>query len=493
MANLTFSETEFVSKRTVIKTQHTQQVRISVKNDIVRVLSVGAESTVTSYDCADSSASFYGKTNVRFLYYDGISVVGSAYQADFSSSVASADLNCNSRLVFDVQTLDVSTDVNANTATVTVLSEITVTAYSADNVKYLSGGDGAYFLTENVEALTVADVVNLPFTVESELSATHNVSAVLLAESSVCLSDYDWQEGVLNVRGQAIVRLTYLSEGSIVTDALDFPFEREVDAGVILPDTDLLVYPSVRATKVRLNITEDSPDVALSVEIGVNLRAETTKTEVVPTVVDAYGADCDFDLVRRSVTTTLTCGSATSTERQTVSLPWQNKGAAIAVVNPSAQVTECVSAEGVATVTGFVSATVLCQGEQGISGEPVELPYLFRVPIDYLSADCVARCSVSLCDISFEVKGDELAFTVDLKADLSSSRNVTYNLIVEATEVPFDKSSLPAMEVCLAKKGETLWQLAKNLHMSEEELVAVNPDVTSPLTADARIVVYNKL
>jgi len=31
------------------------------------------------------------------------------------------------------------------------------------------------------------------------------------------------------------------------------------------------------------------------------------------------------------------------------------------------------------------------------------------------------------------------------------------------------------------------------LHMSEEDLLAVNPEIKSPLEKDARIVVYNKI
>lgn len=495
MANLTFSETEFVSKKVVTTTQNTQTVRISVKNDVARVLSVGAESAVTSYDCTDGSASFYGKTNVKFLYFDGVSIVGSTYQADFTSSIDSAEINAASRLVFDVQTLDVSTETNANTATITILSQITVTAYVSDNVTYLSGVEGAYALTENLEALTVADVVNLPLTVEGEFDAEHNVSTVLLAESTACLSDYDYNndDGILSVSGRAVVRLTYLSDGEIVTESADFPFQKEVDAGVILPQTDLYVRPQVRSVKVRLNIAENQPDVALSVEVGVNLRVETTKTEVVAAVVDAYGSDCDFDFERKQVQTTLPCGTNSTIERQTITVDWQNKGKPVSLVNPCVSAIECDSACGSATVKGVVSATVLCVGEQGMTGEPVELPFLFKIPVDYLTEKCSVYAAATLCDLSFVFDGAQTEFTEDLKVDLLSRKDVTYSLIVQATEKTFDKRSLPAMEVCLAKKGETLWQLAKNLHMSEDEVVAANPEVTSPLTSDARIVVYNKL
>ena len=76
---------------------------------------------------------------------------------------------------------------------------------------------------------------------------------------------------------------------------------------------------------------------------------------------------------------------------------------------------------------------------------------------------------------------------------MDSVRDVNYGVILSAEEKPFDKTQLPAIEVCLAHKGETLWELAKGLHMSEEDLLAVNPEIKSPLEKDARIVVYNKI
>ena len=66
-------------------------------------------------------------------------------------------------------------------------------------------------------------------------------------------------------------------------------------------------------------------------------------------------------------------------------------------------------------------------------------------------------------------------------------------LILKLVLLPFDKSAQSAIEVCIAKKGDTLWNLAKNLHLSEEELVATNPLLTNPLEEDTRVVVFNRI
>ena len=66
-------------------------------------------------------------------------------------------------------------------------------------------------------------------------------------------------------------------------------------------------------------------------------------------------------------------------------------------------------------------------------------------------------------------------------------------VITDAQRIPFDKTHLPALEIFLAHKGETLWELAKNLHMSTQDIIATNPQLSDPLSEDARIVVFNKI
>ena len=68
MSNLQFENLQFASKKFVGKFVTTENVRVSVKNDIVRVLSVGVDSVVNSYEIKGGEATFFGKSFIRFLY-----------------------------------------------------------------------------------------------------------------------------------------------------------------------------------------------------------------------------------------------------------------------------------------------------------------------------------------------------------------------------------------------------------------------------------------
>lgn len=492
MSNLQFQNTTSAVRITVGKIQTAENIRISVKNDIAEVLSVGIDSTVNSYEATEGEVTVYGKTAIKFLYNDGASVAASTYNADFSASLTNSQITADTKLCFDVVTVDTKVDTNANTATLAVLLEITAYAYINDSVPCLVGGDDIFVKTENLEVLQSADIFNVTAVIDEQLVSTKNISTVLLAESCLCVSDYTNADGVLRVSGEATVRLTYLSEGGIVTDTLPFHFERELDATGIPQQAQLKISPVVRGTKVRLDIAEDSVNTDFTVEIVANLCVESCVVGVVEVVTDAYGSACDFDFNRKTLCTTLPCGSVVANKTADCTLPLEGGKNVVTAVNVGAQVTKCTSLDKCAQVEGIIYATVLTEAENGLESTRLELPFIQTVEIDYLAPQCLSFATANVA--SFTIRDTSgLTATAELCIAVDSCRTVEYGVITEANEKPFDKTQLPAIEVCLAHKGETLWGLAKGLHMSEEDLLAVNPEITSPLEKDTRIVVYNKI
>ena len=137
MANVQFLSSSFTSRKFIGKIQTAESIRISVKQDITEVVSVGIENCINSYESTVGEASFYGKTNIRLLYSDGTNLCSSSYNADFTASIQSELLTADSKLTFDVVTVDSKADTNANTATISVLLEVSVYAYVAQSTPYL--------------------------------------------------------------------------------------------------------------------------------------------------------------------------------------------------------------------------------------------------------------------------------------------------------------------------------------------------------------------
>ena len=305
---------------------------------------------------------------------------------------------------------------------------------------------------------------------------------------NLCANSFTVHEGILNITGSGSVRLTYLSDGDVVTDILPFDFERELEATDGMAESQLKLRLIPKTTKVRLDITEGDVNTTFTVEIGVSAQVEITEIGMLDIVTDAYGADCDFEFVKKTVTTTLPCGSTVCTKHVTSTVPEEESKKPIAAVNVGAVVTNIQSRERSALVEGVVYSTLLYKGEQGYFAEQLELPFSQTVDVDYLMPECRSYARVSVMNFTLDREAE-----MDLCITIESEREVTYTVIVDAEQVPFDKSSLPAIEVCLARKGETLWNLAKSLHTSVDDVLATNPQISNPLEQDAHIVIFNKI
>lgn len=488
MANLQFDSLHSVHKQHIGTIQTAQTVRISTRNDISEVLSVGVESFVNSYEATSGEVSFYGKTALRLVYTDGVGTIGSTYNADFTANMASDCIETSTKMIFEVSVLDKNVEVDGNTANINLLLEISAWGYVCMDAPVLQVADDMFVLSSERQICTKADVFMLPTVIDQQLTASQSIQTVLLAQSVLCPTSYSLDGNVLTVGGNAVVRLTYLSQNELVTDNLSFPFSTELE-GEFDTDSTLCVSAIVRNTKVRLDISEEQQNTTFTAEISCLVRVEACQTQQVRIVEDAYLSNMDFDFSKKSLSTTLpVCSMVTSHKvEQSVTLPPQAK--LLTVINSNATVTQTTFNDGSCTVKGLVGATLLVMTDAGIKGHGVELPFVCTLQDDSFASGCTGGCKADVTDFTLDGNVASVTLGICLYCHNTTSNTV----IVSAEEIPFDKENLPAIEVFIANKGETLWNLAKSLHISTDDLMETNPQITSPLEEDTRIVIYNKL
>ncbi len=486
MSNLEFKNLNYVTKKFIGKIQTTENIRISTKREIAKVVSVGTNSSIVSYETTDGQVIFYGKTNIKFLYDDGNGLVSSNYNADFTADIQNAFLTVGDKVIFDVVTVDTKVDTTANTAMLTILLEVTAYAYANGCIDCLVGGENIFVKKQPVHLLTSANVQNLPFAVEQEFVTQQSIDSILLAESTLCVTKHSQNSDVLQIWGNANVALTYTSGEQVLREVFPFDFDCELPAKDL--DGSLQLFADVKNTKIRLNIA-DQVNNNFSVEINGNLQVESFVQQSVDVVVDAYGSDCDLTFEKTTFTTTLpsfvlSCGKSFCTD-----LPLDGEKSLLTAVNVGAMVTKCTSGCNNVTIDGVVCATAIYKD---LESELLEIPFSQKIEAEGVSAE--SFCTAKVVVEKFEVtQKDNLTVDVGLCFAVSVATDVDYTVISNAQIVPFDKKQLSAMEVCLAHKGETLWELAKNLHMSTEDILTINNDLSDPLSADARIVVFNKI
>ena len=154
-----------------------------------------------------------------------------------------------------------------------------------------------------------------------------------------------------------------------------------------------------------------------------------------------------------------------------------------------AAVTSVRPLDGKLTLEGVLTGTLLASGG-GDAAYPFAVPFVHTVENDDITENLVVRADAAVTEFEYrQGRNVNMNFTVCVSANLY--RNIEENCVADAVEGEELSETMGAIEVCIAKAGETLWQIAKSLRMSKEDIMAANPELVTPLEKDEKLVVYH--
>ena len=137
---------------------------------------------------------------------------------------------------------------------------------------------------------------------------------------------------------------------------------------------------------------------------------------------------------------------------------------------------------------GVALATLLVRASDG-SRRGIEMSLPFSVPVQAENADI----DVIACGMSARQKEEG---TIDaeatLKFTLTERLHASARLVASAEEGEPVPENNCAVSVYVPRAGDGLWELAKRLNKSPEEVVESNPDLEFPIREGQRVVIYRK-
>ena len=253
----------------------------------------------------------------------------------------------------------------------------------------------------------------------------------------------------------------------------------------------------IKNVKVNATVDVDHSVTMLSADVVLEMRAEVGVERAVECVVDAYSPTHHLTEKRESATCVLPVGVASSVSRMTAKVGAEDVTAedAVLATYPShvmATVTEVQN--GAVTVEGVMQAVALIRKEDGVIAPVLELPFSVRVDAkDALVGDVVTATACVGELSSRTVANGEVELSVELKTAVCVYRNTEQTVIAEMEIGEEKKVSTAAISVCYPAAGSTLWDIAKDLGVSPEQILAFNEELQFPLTGEERVVVYRRL
>lgn len=359
-----------------------------------------------------------------------------------------------------------------------------ITVYDGAQRNYVSSIDGAVCKTETVNLYSMVN-----FSGESEVEDEFDCVAtdVLVPAASALVLDCNARAGVIEVSGEIYLSLLAVRDSAPVSLDRVIPFKCELSCDEALLSRRAFCRAEIKTVNVNCKVNEEKSKCGVDFTATLTFCGHFFEEEEVTLVADAFCTDCGLNLTCTEEKTNVNTDFKVYTER--VGGPCAAKAkldytcAFLAAALPKA---EFERTEG--GIEGSVSATLLY--EQGGEVHSTEVNMPFTAALSGLSADCNEICvAVSGMSLRQRAEGECEAEAV-LKITAADGETHVVSYITEAVEGEAKTACDCAVSVYIPAAGDGLWETAKRLCESPENIKLSNPDLNFPLTGNERILIY---
>jgi hypothetical protein len=366
-----------------------------------------------------------------------------------------------------------------------------IATYSRSERNYVTECDGAVIKAENVNFFTA-----VPFSGESEVEDdfdADSVADVLMPSAKVLISSAQCRTGEVAVEGEIYLSLFALRGDLPICMDRVIPFKTSVYCEEAVVGTVARVVTEIKDLNVTASVDEDKGKCAINFVCDLALNGVFYTFEEVPAVVDAFALDNQLNITTERQSALICDDIKVYSER--VSGVAVTKGKLDytcnlrAVARPEAQFNYIAESGG---VEGSINAVLIYEQGGEIKSTEIDLPFAITLN-GVANGDQYVDVAVAVCGVTVKQRAEgEMEAEAVLKISATVSGRVEVNYVSTIEEGDAVVANDSAISVYLPTAGDDLWQLAKRLNRTPDDVVSCNPDLTFPLEGTERIVIYRR-
>ena len=474
----------------VLSVTHQTAVECKFSLEVESVIASDARIVLTGAEVADGEVRYFGKTYFLIVYEDSEKRIcrvekGIEFSARAQNEGCYPALTARASLSLE----NLSTRREGAGIFVTALIGADISLYGETSFDYLSGGD----LVVKGEQKTLLSSRLVGGTTETEDEfETEFIGDILLHSETVSGVDITLSAGTVRAEGEInLCILALKGDDSLASFERLVPFSFEIPCDEAFPGRNAELRVSVLDVSLKADTDEEKQRCKIMAEFTLGAEGCVYEERTLDLVTDAFSCTHEIDLAYQEVTTSGAGQSHGFTERVSgkaaLSSTVDFSDTLLAVTLQRAEANLVQTDEGM-RVEGVALATLLIKSaEGGIRGLEMSLP--FSVAADANDADV----SVLVCSMSARQRQEgEIDAEATLKISFTEHRTESAKFVCGATEgaeVPVNDC---AVSVFIPAAGDGLWELAKSLKKSPEEVAQNNPELEFPVKEGQRVVIYRK-
>lgn len=460
---------------------------------INNILSLSASTVITPAEVFSGEARYAAVVTVRAVVRldNGVTVISGASQ--FTDRVTGAAIDSGTSPVFSATVADLDKKSLGETeARVSAVVDVTAFACVTSETDVLTNApDGVYLDSVNLkygkcfatktENAYVGDVID---NVKADRVLSINASAVVKEVSAV--ADAVTVSGC--VCGQALFQVGDLIEQRMICTKFD---KELVIPGVKADDT---VVASLAT--VNCDCAYDPATQKAEVEYTVETTACVVQIGERDFACGAFSLKNDLDKTCEQLNITLnrsTLGATVAVDfSQELDASAPAADNVLCVIPTDVAVAKAEATDGAITVEGVITADAVYYNADNstVAVTSIAAPFCERVKAQVNDGDSLT-VTATVCDAHAKVRRESVIdFKFDVMLDVNASCSYGANVITKLEPGAVRPEPQGAVAVHIAKKGETLWDVARALYKAPEQILVDNPDVTMPFQGGERLIAF---
>ena len=479
-----YSTVTYLGRIAVIKSQSIVEIRLSGQ-DIGEVSAVYPQVSLNSCEISNGRVTYGGRLVCSVVYTDEDGKLcrvqkGAefAHHADDDKLAPAHTGQC----LLTCERAQIKRDGSSWLIAVVIGAEISV--YSNMERTLLTVAEGAVVKSENVKLYTA-----VTFSGESEVEDDFDCNAedVLIPAAEALVTDCNCTAGAVEITGEIYLSLLAVRGGKPVCLDRIIPFKSEIACEEALLARKAICRAEIKEISVNARVNEEKGkcDVDLVAQLG--FTGVYYEEEEQPLICDAFSPETKLTLnfaeEHAAPCTEIKVYSERVNGLCATKAKLDYTCAFLAAALPRVEFARSESG-----IEGSVSATLLYEQNGELRSTEVNLP--FTVALNGIGGSA-EQVSVAVCGVNIRQRAEgECEAEAVLKISAADCEDNSVRYLTDAVEGEQIKTSDSAISVYIPEAGDSLWDTAKKLLQSPEEISATNPQLTFPLTGKERILIY---
>lgn len=467
---------------------------------IAKVLSTSSQISIGAAEAFTGEARYSGRVNFKVLFETtegGVEMLD--YNADFSDKIEANGVGAATKTCFSASILDMDI-IAAEEDVVKLAAVVEVTLYGCDreNIKYLArGGESVYTREDRVKCCNLVAEANDTFIV-SDTVTDLNGCEIIATEAEAFVSRIDSFDESVAITGETVATLVLRSQsGALSSKRIYIPIDWQCRAdGARAGD---ITTGGICVKNVSVSMSGGGEETVAELELTLKADVLVFRTDEITPSIDAFCLENELLSTVQSVEISMPKGDVTITDTVEGNVAIDEKlplaDAISGVFGSRVSISNVLSGDGRVTVEGMLGCNIVyVNTERGSNTVFAQVPFSLALNADGVEEGDFVTAVAGVKDVNVKIRrGNELSLRGDICIRLTPVKTGVSAIISEIKVGETKQPREAAISVHIARKGETVWDAAKALGLTPEEVTRQNPDVAMPCAGGERLVAYRQM